>query len=100
MINSGQVIIVAGGEKRAEIRLEREDQQSNSSAGTAAALASETGADFILQGVITSQTDAIEGKRATLYMVDLELINLQNNQKSWIDTREIKKVIERKKNAW
>lgn len=100
LVNSGRVIFVAGGEAREEIRDERDDQQSNATQNTAAALAAETGADFMMQGVITSQTDAIEGKRATLYKVDMELIGLENNQKVWIDTKEIKKLVEQKKASW
>ena len=100
LVNSGRVIFVAGGEARDEVRDEREDQQSNATQATAAALAAETGADFMMQGVITSQTDAIEGKRATLYKVDMELIDLENNQKVWIDTKEIKKLVEQKKANW
>lgn len=100
LVNSGRVIFVAGGEAREEIRDERDDQQSNATQATAAALAAETGADFMMQGVITSQTDAIEGKHATLYKVDMELIGLENNQKVWIDTKEIKKLVEQKKANW
>jgi len=100
LVNSGRVTFVAAGEARQEIRDERDDQQSNATQSTAAALAAETGADFMMQGVITSQTDAIEGKRATLYKVDMELIGLENNQKVWIDTKNIKKLVEQKKNSW
>ncbi|MCD6343516.1 MAG: penicillin-binding protein activator LpoB, partial [Spirochaetaceae bacterium] len=100
LINSGRVTFVAAGASRDELRDEREDQQSNATQSTAAALAAETGADYMMQGVITSQTDAIQGKRATLYKVDMELIGLENNQKVWIDTKEIKKLVEQKKNSW
>jgi len=100
LINSGKVIFVASGSERVEIREERDDQQSNASMETAKALAAETGADFMLQGVITSQTDAVEGKKAVLYKVDLELINLENNQKVWIETKNIKKIIKQKKASW
>ncbi len=100
LVNSGRVTFVAAGAARDELRDEREDQQSNATQGTAAALAAETGADYMMQGVITSQTDAIDGKRATLYQVDMELISLENNQKVWIDTKKIKKLVEQKKNSW
>jgi len=100
LINSGKVIFVASGTERVELREEREDQQSNASMETAKALAAETGADFMMQGVITSQTDAVEGKKAVLYKVDLELINLENNQKVWIETKNIKKIIKQKKASW
>ncbi len=100
LINSGRIIFVAGGDAREEVRDERDDQQSNSTQSSAAALAAETGADYMMQGVITSQTDAIDGKRATLYKVDMELIGLENNQKVWIDTKEIKKLVEQKNASW
>ena len=100
LVNSGKVIFVAADEAREEIRREREDQQSNASQTTAAALAAETGADFMMQGVISSTTDAIEGKRVTLYKIDMELIDLETNQKVWIDTKQIKKIIERPKSSW
>ena len=97
LVNSGRVSFVVGGNEREEIRAEREDQQSNANQVTAAALAAETGADYMMQGVVTSQTDAIEGKRATLYKVDMELIDLETNQKVWIDTKQIKKLVEQEK---
>jgi len=100
LINSGQVEFVAGGLAREEIRKEREDQQSHATAETAAALAAETGADFIMQGVIATQTDAISGKRTVLYKVDMELVNLVSNQKAWLGTKKIKKLVEQKKIGW
>jgi len=100
LIDSGQVMFVAGGTAREEIRAEREDQQSHATAETAAALAAETGADFIMQGVIVTQTDAISGKRTILYKVDMELINLVSNQKVWIGTKKMKKIVEQKRVGW
>jgi len=100
LVQSGKVVFVAGGESRSEVREEREDQQSHATQATTAALAAETGADYMMQGVITSQTDAIRGKRATLYKVDMELIDLENNQKVWIDSKEIKKLVKQKKASW
>jgi hypothetical protein len=32
--------------------------------------------------------------------VDMELIGLENNQKVWIDTKEIKKLVEQKNASW
>ena len=100
LVNSGLVDVVADRAARLEVRDEKEDQQSNATLATAAALAAETGADFMVQGVITSQTDAIEGKRATLYVVDMELISIETLRKVWIDSKEIKKVVEQKKSSW
>jgi len=100
LINRGQIEFVAGKVAREEIREEREDQQSHATAETTAALAAETGADFIMQGVIVTQTDAIFGKRTILYKVDMELVNLESNRKVWVGTKKIKKLIKQKRVGW
>lgn len=97
LINSGQLKFVATSKEREEIRQERAEQQSFASDETANALAQETGADFMLKGVITSTTDSVEGKAAVFYQVDLELINIESNEKIWIGSKEIKKFITQKK---
>ncbi len=93
-INSGQVTIVANANERAQIRTEKEDQQTQASFETIKRLGEETGADFMLIGTIISQTDAVDNSTAVTYQVDLELINIENTQKSWIGTKKIKKVID------
>ncbi|MDA3849914.1 MAG: penicillin-binding protein activator LpoB [Spirochaetaceae bacterium] len=100
LVNSGRVIFVASSQEREELRDERVDQQGNATEDSMAALAAETGANFMLQGVITSQEDAVDGQKMVLYKVDMELINIENNQKVWIDGKEIKKFIERSRNSW
>ncbi len=100
MVNSGRIDIVAGGDQRAELRAELEDQQSFASAETRGELAQATGANFLLQGTISSITDARDGTRAVYYQIDLELVNIQSNRKSWIGSTEIKKLIERSKSGW
>ncbi len=100
LINSGRVRFVANSEERQEVREEREDQQSNATEATAKALAAETGADFMLQGVITSITDAVDGTRVIKYQVSMELIHLETNEKVWIGSNEVKKVIKQSKSNW
>ncbi len=100
LTNSGQVKFVASSAEREEIRQERAEQQSFASDETAKSLAQETGADFMLKGVITSTTDSVEGKAAVFYQVDLELINVESNEKVWIGSKEIKKFITQKKMKW
>lgn len=100
LINSGRVRFVASSAERAEVRAEREDQQSNAREETAAALAAETGADYMLKGVITSITDAVDDKRVVTYKVDMELIDLESNEKVWIGSNEVKKFIKRAKANW
>ncbi|MFC1887858.1 penicillin-binding protein activator LpoB [Candidatus Cloacimonadota bacterium] len=100
LINSGKVKFVASKLEREEIREERSEQQIYASDETAKSLAQETGADFMLKGVITSTTDSIEGKAAVFYQVDLELINVESNEKIWIGSKEIKKFIKQAKMKW
>ncbi len=100
LINSGRVRFVASSEEREEIREERLDQQSNATEETAKALAAETGADFMMKGTITSITDAVEGKRVIKYQVSMELIHLENNEKVWIGSNEVKKQIKQPKAGW
>jgi uncharacterized protein (TIGR02722 family) len=100
LITSGRIRFVANKEEPQEVREEREDQQSNATEATAKALASETGADFMLQGVITSITDAVEGEKVIKYQVAMELIHLENNEKVWIGSNEVKKFIKQSKSNW
>lgn len=100
LINSGKVRFVANKEARVEIREEREDQQSNASESTTTRLVDETGSDFMLQGVITSTVDAIDGKKVVLYQTNMELVNLHTNEISWLGGHQIKKLVEQSKSGW
>ena len=100
LINSGQVQFVASKQEREEIREERDDQQIYASLETAKRLGQEYGADFVLIGTFKSVEDAIEGKKAILYSVDLELIDVENNLKAWIGNKKIKKFIKRGGYKW
>ncbi len=100
LLNSGQVKFVASDREREALRRERLDQQSFASPESAKELANELGADFMLQGVITSVTDSFEGKRVVKYQVNLELIDIENNTKVWIGQKEIKKFIQQSKYKW
>jgi uncharacterized protein (TIGR02722 family) len=100
LTNSGRVRFVASKEDRKEIRDERLDQQSSATEETSKRLAAETGADFMLQGAIRTIIDAIEGKQVKLYQVDLELIDIENNEKVWLGNKEIKKFVIRSRAKW
>jgi len=100
LINSGQVQFVASKQEREEIREEREDQQIYASLETAKRLGQEYGADFVLIGTFKSVEDVIEGKKAVLYSVDLELIDVEKNLKVWIGNKKIKKFIKRAGYKW
>ncbi len=100
LINSGRIKFVANNREREEIRSERMEQQTHASEETAKRLAAETGADFMLKGSVKSIEDAIEGMKVIYYQTDMELINIETNEKVWVGTKKIKKVLNRKKTKW
>jgi uncharacterized protein (TIGR02722 family) len=100
LVNSGQVRFVAAAQQREELRAERIDQQTQASQETISRLGEETGADFMLQGSISSVVDAIEGVQTVFYQVDMELISIETSEKVWLGQKEIKKVIEQNKRRW
>lgn len=93
LINSGRVDFVANKEERSEVRDERQDQQDNASDETVKKFRQETGADFMLQGDITTIIDQAGGEKVKYYQVNLELINIETNKKVWIGEKKIKKVV-------
>ncbi len=100
LINSGQVKFVASPGQRDEVRSERMDQQENSSRETMKRLREETGADYLLMGSIKTIVDQEGGARVVFYQTDLELINIESNEKAWIGTKKIKKGISKDKTKW
>ena len=100
LLNTGKVKFVASADEREQLRLERIDQQTFSSDESMKQLANETGADFMLIGVINSVFDTYEGKRAKFYQVNLEMIELESNTKVWIGDNQIKKLVEQDGYKW
>lgn len=94
-VNSGVVQVVASDSERIEIRGEREDQQDNASADTRAAFGMESAADYMLQGEIQTISDSDGGRSVMFYQIDVTLIDLETNAKTWIGQHKIKKFIER-----
>ncbi|HEX9641514.1 MAG TPA: penicillin-binding protein activator LpoB [Candidatus Krumholzibacteria bacterium] len=94
-VDSGSVRLVASSEEREDLRDERADQQDFSSPETVKRFGLENGADYMLMGTINSITDSEDGKSVVFYQVDLELTNIQTNEKVWLDQKEIKKYIGR-----
>jgi uncharacterized protein (TIGR02722 family) len=92
-INSSTVSVVQSSDERKEMRDERNDQQIFSSEETRKQWGKEKGADFMLNGVITSITDQYDNKRTITYQINLELSNLETNEKVWIGEKQIKKFI-------
>jgi uncharacterized protein (TIGR02722 family) len=95
IFNSGKLDFVAGGSTRDELRAERQDQQGNASEESAASLANETGADFLLTGSVKTIIDRAGGTATRTYFVSAEMTNITTNARLWMDQNsEIKKRIE------
>ena len=92
-VNSGRVRLVASSDERGGMREERLDQLRNATIDTAKSMGKEIGADFMLIGGINTIIDAAAGKSVRFYQVELELINLESNEKVWIGQKKIKKVV-------
>lgn len=97
LINGGRVRFVADANEREGIREERMDQQEHASEETAKRLANENAADYMLLGSITMYEDAIDNRKVKFYQVDLELNDIETNDKVWIGSKKIKKDIVQKK---
>ena len=90
MIASGTMKLVQDPVFRAALRAERADQQSNSRSETIKKFQRETGADFMLQGVMTQNTQTTtKVEKTDFYQVNLELSNLETNEKVWIGDNKI-----------
>ncbi len=97
IINSGRMKLVQAGNMREEIRAERADQQNYASQSTMKKFGLENGADFMLQGTINSIVDQYSKEKTIYYQIDLELTNIQTNDKVWIGDKKIKKYLGNKK---
>ena len=97
LTNSQRVTFVAGRGERDEIREERRDQAVHALESSQKPPGKEFGADYLLRGTISTIEDELDGTKAVFYQVDLEMIDLANNVKSWFGQKKIKKVIERKR---
>lgn len=97
IINSGRMKLVQAGNMREELRAERADQQLNASKSTMKKFGLENGADFILQGTLNSIVDEYSKEKTIFYQINLELTNIQTNDKVWIGDKKIKKYLGNKK---
>ncbi|MFH1414999.1 MAG: penicillin-binding protein activator LpoB [Elusimicrobiota bacterium] len=95
MLNSGSIDIVASSDERIEVREERKDIQKWASLDSMKESGRETGADFMLKGVVNSIIDEEKGEKVVFYQADLSLINLSDNSIMWVGQKKIKKFIKR-----
>lgn len=94
-INAGSVRIVQSAEAREQLRDERADQQQFADPDTAKRWRRELGADFMLQGVINSIVDTQDRQQLVYYQVDLELTDIETNEKVWLGAKKIRKFVNR-----
>lgn len=92
-INEGRVSVVQSADERNQVRDERNDQQTFSSEETKKKWGKEKGADFMMNGVITSITDEYKKMKTVAYQINLELTDLETNEKVWIGQKQIKKTV-------
>ncbi|GJQ63405.1 MAG: penicillin-binding protein activator LpoB [Melioribacteraceae bacterium] len=93
LLNTGKVKFVAEKDQRDEIREERKDQNEFASKESFKKFYKELGADYYMSGTVNSVTDMAEGQRVIFYQVDMELINIETNEKVWLGNKKIKKFI-------
>ncbi len=93
IFNSGVADIVESDEQRDKIRLERLQQQDFSDPATVAQWGKETGANLMLFGEMTSETDVYNKKRVVNYVTTLYLTDMETNKRVWYGQQEIKKFI-------
>lgn len=92
-IQTEKVRLVQGGKKREELRAEKADMQTNASVSSMKKFGLEQGADYILQGTISSIVDAHKKKKLVYYQVNLELTNIETNEVVWLGDKKIAKYV-------
>jgi uncharacterized protein (TIGR02722 family) len=92
-INGGSVSVVQSADERNQVRDERNDQQTFASEETKKKWGKEKGADFMMNGVVTSIIDEYKNRKSIAYQINLELTDLETNEKVWIGQHQIKKLV-------
>lgn len=94
MLNSGKVRVVSARDDRGELRDERLQGQEWNSPETRKIMKNELGADLMLLGDINDvQQRSLSGRTVSkYYQVNLDLTNIETNEKVWIGSAEVKKV--------
>lgn len=94
LVNSGRVRVVAMRTERGEVRDERADIAEWSRPETVKKMAYELGADLMMIGRVGEnvQISRAGNVRVQYFQVNLELIDIESNEKVWIGERQIEKV--------
>lgn len=91
--NSNVADLVESDSFRDKLRQERAEQQDFANPTTAAQWGKETGANLMLFGEMTSETDVYNKKRVVNYVTTLFLTDMETNKRIWYGQKEIKKFI-------
>ena len=91
--HSGVAELVESDEQRDKLRLERVQQQDFSDPSTMAEWGKEVGANLMLFGEMTSETDVYNNRRVVNYQTTLFLTDMETNKRIWYGQHEIKKFI-------
>lgn len=92
LIKQGKVKFLVSKQERDEVSGEQEYQVSNPKIKSGAK-GDELGADFMIQGEISSILDEAGKLQVRYYQIDLEFVNIATHEKVWIGQKKIKKVI-------
>ncbi|HMN40727.1 MAG TPA: hypothetical protein PKE29_07750 [Phycisphaerales bacterium] len=94
MLNSGRVRVVAAKGDRPDLREERMQGQEWNTPASRKAMKNEQGADLMLMGEINSIPARSPSGRTVVqyYQCNLDLTDLESNEKVWIGSVDIKKV--------
>jgi uncharacterized protein (TIGR02722 family) len=93
IFNSGVADLVESDAFRDKLREERAQQQDFADPATMAKWGKEAGANLILFGDMTSETDVYQNKRVVNYITTLFLTDMESNRRIWYGQKEIKKYV-------
>jgi len=93
LFNSGMADVVESGAFRDKLRVERVNQRDFAKASTVAQWGEETGANLMLFGEMTSETDVYQKQRVVNYITTLFLTDMETNKRVWYGQEEIKKYV-------
>ncbi len=91
--NSRVADLVESNEFRDALRKERAEQQDFADPSTVKKFGKELGADLMLFGDMTSETDVYNKKRVVNYVTTLFLTDIETNRRIWYGQHEIKKFV-------
>ena len=91
--NSNVADLVESDSFRDKLRQERAEQQDFASSNTATKWGKEQGANLMLFGEMTSETDVYNKRKVVNYITTLFLTDIETNKRVWYGQEEIKKYI-------